>query len=104
MGAKLDQIARIINELARKRLNSACHLDHVGAEGKQLSEWVDDQEKLQNIYEDSSKMPVWPINYQILLKFLTTQAVPLLGLTGLGGPILDTIKSLLNILSQSGGG
>jgi hypothetical protein len=103
MGANLDQIARIINELARKRLNSACHLDHIGEEGKHLSGWVDDQEKLQNIYEESAKMPVWPINYQILFKLLTTQALPVLGLTGLGGPILDMIKSILDILSQSGG-
>jgi hypothetical protein len=103
MGANLDQIARIINELARKRLDSACHLDHIGEEGKHLSGWVDDLEKLQNIYEESAKMPVWPINYQILFKLLTTQALPLLGLTGLGGPILETIKSILNILGQSGG-
>ena len=103
LGTELDQIARIIDEISRKRLNSVCNPEQIGSEGEHFSRWAAEQDQLQKIYEESLNFPVWPFNYQILVKFLTSQFVPILGLTGLGGPLLNVIRSLMDFLNKTGG-
>jgi len=103
IGIKLDQIARKIDELAKKRLNSICDPEPIGSEGENLSKWMAEQDKLQKIYEESLNFPVWPFSYKILVKFLTSQAVPILGLTGLGGPLMNVIRSIMDFLNKMGG-
>jgi HrpA-like RNA helicase len=59
--------------------------------------------RLEKVYEDNQNYPVWPFNYNLLKAFAASQAVPLLGLTGLGAPILNVIRSMLDFLYQIGG-
>lgn len=93
---KLDQIAQNINELAQKRLNWAL-------KGEQEPDnLANDIEKMKKVYAENINYPVWPFNYSLILSFITSQAIPLLGLTGLGAPILNIIRSLLDFLNQLG--
>jgi hypothetical protein len=94
---KLDQIARNINALAQINLNSAYKLD---LKSDNISS---DLDRLRKIYEDNLNYPVWPFNMHILIALATSQIVPLLGLTGLGVPALNVIKSLLDFFSQNWG-
>jgi hypothetical protein len=93
---KLDQIAKNINELAQKRLDWAL-------KGEQEPDSVaEDIEKMKKVYAENVDYPVWPFNYRLILSFVTSQAIPLLGLTGLGAPILNVIRFLLDFLNQLG--
>ena len=54
------------------------------------------------LYEEKKKIPLWPVNSSLIKKFITSQAVPVLGLTGLGEPIMKVIKSLLVFINDLG--
>jgi hypothetical protein len=97
LNEKLDQIAQKINELAQKRLNWA-----IKGEQEPACAAVD-IERMKKVYAENINYPVWPFNYRLLLSFITSQAIPLLGLTGLGVPILNVMRSLLDFLNQIGG-
>ncbi len=51
-------------------------------------------------YEEKKKIPVWPVNSGLVKKFITSQAVPVLGLTGLGEPVTKLIESLLKFINS----
>jgi hypothetical protein len=53
------------------------------------------------LYQRQKRVPVWPINLNIFLKFASTQAIPLLSLTGIGSSIVDIISALLKLISSS---
>ena len=53
--------------------------------------------RLDKIYRD---FPIWPFNYSILIAFITTQAIPLLGLTGLGSSTINAMGSTIEFLSH----
>jgi hypothetical protein len=57
---------------------------------------------LKVTYDQNNHFPVWPFNVQILIKFVTLQAVPVLGLTGLSQPILNVVDALTKILEHQG--
>jgi len=97
LNEKLDQIALKINELTQKRLDWALK------GGQEPNNAANDIEKMKNVYAENIDYPVWPFNYRLLLSFISSQAIPLLGLTGLGAPILNVIRSLLDFLNQIGG-
>lgn len=100
LGVALDHIAGNIDALARKRLEAAQKIDKLETDNLQISKWLAEQDVLQKIYEDSLNFAVWPFNYRIMLVFLTSQAVPLLGLTGLGGPLVVLLKSMMDFLGN----
>ena len=52
------------------------------------------------LYEEKKKIPLWPVNSSLIKKFITSQAVPVLGLTGLGEPVMEIIKSLLDFIDN----
>jgi hypothetical protein len=92
---QLDQIGRRINELSRKKLEEA------DTPGLHDTEELDKEIKAkQATYLENQHLPVWPIDTRILAKFVTSQTVPLLGLTGLGAPLVDTIGSLLSFVDK----
>ena len=92
---QLDQIGRRINELSRRKLEEA------DTPGLHDTEELDKEIKAkQQTYLENQHLPVWPIDTRILAKFATSQTVPLLGLTGLGAPLLDTIGSLLSFIDK----
>jgi hypothetical protein len=91
----LDELGESINRLARQILNQADTLDPDDAQKK-----VKSLELMQQVYQDSRNIPVWPLNVTILTKFGTAQIVPLLGLTGLGQPLLKVVDSLVKFIGQ----
>lgn len=93
---KLNYLLLDINLLENKRL-----FDPNLTESN-ISEISKSIEIKQKIYKDSLKYPEWPFNYRILLAFFTSQAVPLMSLTGIGGPLLNVIKSMMDFLNQIG--
>lgn len=90
---QLDQLSQSINQLAREMLDRADELET--GEGEEMAKKL---ELMRQIYQQNQHYPVWPFNVGILAKFVTSQAVPLLGLTGLGGTIVDVIKALLSLI------
>lgn len=55
----------------------------------------------QQIYERQKKVPVWPINLNILIKFASTQIVPLLGITNLGPGIIRILSLFADFVSAT---
>lgn len=91
---ELDQLSYEINQLDSKLLSQVDKLDPQESE-----KMVKKLELMQQTYQKNRFIPIWPFNTRIIVKFITSQAVPLLGLTGLGQPILKVIGSLAGFLS-----
>ena len=89
---KLDALARQIDEINRELLESPQSMEPARA-----SQRLETLKWLRQVYEDNKKIPAWPFNREVVLKFLTSQALPLLSLTGLGKPILEAIGALTNL-------
>lgn len=96
LGHRLNQIALNIDRLSRKRVDSAYSM----AEGDLNA--GQELELLKSIYRENMEYPTWPFNYRIFVAFITSQAVPILGLTGIGTPILNMISSLMSFLGGLG--
>jgi hypothetical protein len=60
-----------------------------------------DVEVRQQSYQRSEKIPTWPIDIGLAVRFGTSQAIPLLSLTGLSKPIVDTIAGLVKLVDTS---
>ncbi len=56
-------------------------------------------ELMQQTYQQNKDYPVWPFNYEILKKLALSQTVQVLSLTGLGKPILDAVKIVVDLLN-----
>jgi hypothetical protein len=93
---RLDQLSQSINHLAREMLDRADELPP--DEGEKMSRKL---ELMRQIYQQNEHYPVWPFNVGIMVRFLSSQAVPILGLTGLGKDIVGAIGALLGFLAQS---
>ena len=55
----------------------------------------------RQIYQRQKRLPVWPINLNIFLKFASTQAIPWLSLTGLGPGIIKILSLILDLVTPS---
>ena len=55
----------------------------------------------RQIYQRQKRLPVWPINLNIFLKFASTQVIPLLSLTGLGPRIIEILSFLIGLIPSS---
>jgi hypothetical protein len=96
-GRELSQLTLRIHTLNQQIFLSALNLEpEPSALDKEL-------ERLSKVYEENKEYPTWPFNYRILIAFITSQAVPLLGLTGIGQPTINIIRSLLDFINQFGG-
>jgi hypothetical protein len=105
MAEKMDEtrrecckIGKNIDLLVRLKLDSALMMKD---EGPDTNESL---ERMKNAYECYMNSPVWPFNYRILLAFITSQIVPLLGLTGLATPVVNMAGSLMQFISKITGG
>jgi|GEM_PF-1221625 len=88
------KIGSNIDILARRRLSSALLMKN---EDTEADKHIDE---MKRVYEGYKNRPVWPFNYKIFLAFITSQIVPLLGLTGLATPIVNVVGSLMEFISQ----
>jgi hypothetical protein len=55
----------------------------------------------RQIYERQKRLPVWPFNLNIFLKFASTQILPLLSLTSLGPGVIKILSFLIDLISSS---
>jgi hypothetical protein len=92
---RLAQISNRIDQLSRQMLDKADELEPevLEAMGKQLK-------SMRETYMENQHPPVWPFDTRLLMKFVSTQTVPILALTGLGAPLLDAISSLLSFADK----
>jgi len=72
---RLDQIEHSINQLESRLLNEAEKLDE-----KEFERIQKELEMLQQVYARNKKLPVWPFNMGIMIKFLVSQTIPVLGI------------------------
>lgn len=89
----LDGISARIDQLTMQLLDRA---EDMGVE--QAEQVAKEIAHLQQVYQNNSQIPVWPFDKIHLFKFVSTQAVPILGLTNIGPGILELVKSLLGLL------
>jgi hypothetical protein len=92
---RLDQISSRMDQLSRQMLDRADDMEPQALEAmaKQIK-------SMRDTYTENQHLPVWPFDTRLLMKFATTQTVPLLGLTGLGAPMLEVISSVLSFADK----
>ena len=56
---------------------------------------MEEMKSLRDMYEHNAQVPTWPFKRSVVLKFLSSQIVPLLSLTGLAKPIIDALGGLV---------
>ena len=91
----LDNLGESIDRLGRELLTSADELDPEVAQKK-----IKSLELMQQLYKSNQNIPLWPLNLSLLGKFMTAEVVPLLGLTGLGQPLLKVVDALTKLLGS----
>ena len=55
---------------------------------------------MEQVYQESSRVPTWPFDWNIIAKFVAAEAVPILSLTGASGPLIKLVESLVSLLSK----
>lgn len=90
---EIDQLGHRIDKLSRELIRRAEEL--TPDESKDMASEL---EAHQAVYRRNEHVPTWAINLPIALKFGSAQVVPLLGLTGLGEPIIDLVASIVGSL------
>ena len=91
----LDNLGERIDRLGRELLTNADELDPEVAQKK-----IKSLELMQQLYKSNQNIPLWPLNVSLLSKFMTAEVVPLLGLTGLGQPLLKVVDALTKFVGQ----
>jgi len=92
MQLQLNQMGQVINQLSHEILDRCQELQPEESESiaKKLA-------ILQRAYQQHENYPVWPFNADLIKKLTLSQTVQLLSLTGLGEPILNWIKIIVDI-------
>jgi hypothetical protein len=93
---EVEQLGQQINSRSRSLLERSDEMtpDEIAALAK-------DVEVRQASYKTSEKIPTWPIDLGLAFKFGTSQIIPLLSLTGLSKPVVDTIDRLAKFIEPS---
>ncbi len=92
----LDAIARRIHQLNQDILTTPSFMS---ADDRKKA--LTDIGSLKELYERTRKVPTWPFERSVALKFISTQTIPILSLMGLGGP-LGVIAEIVLKLFQGG--
>ena len=97
MGQKIDLVSNQLVDNANKLVFQG----DVNDDEDELLDESDELEKqlefLKRSYSIVDGLPEWPFNKRTVMTFLSSQGVPLLGLTGIGSNLLEVIKSFLKI-------
>lgn len=90
---QLNQMGQRINHLSHEMLDQCQELEPEESEriAKKLA-------ILQRTYQQHENYPVWPFNADLIKKLTISQTVQLLSLTGLGQPILNVVKIIVDIM------
>ena len=93
IGRKIDLISKQLAENAEK-----ISVQNLAEESqnllKQSEELQKSREFLHQTYEHLAQYSVWPFNKGMVLRFISTQGIPLLSLTGAGELIVGALKIL----------
>jgi len=54
-------------------------------------------EFMKKVYEENSKIPTWPFDWNTILRFVSAQVIPLLSLFGTSGPMVDIVKGIFSL-------
>ena len=92
---KLDVLGNRIDRLSREMLEQA--ESRSPAENEDAAKRLD---LMRKTYENNKAIPVWPFNTDIMVRFVSSLTVPLLGLTHLGQPIVNTIAEFVKFLGR----
>ncbi len=101
---ELNTIGQKINEISQqlilntRRISIPAQVNAADEAKDKIEESGKLQEKLgilQKIYLDLEQLPVWPFNKNIVLQVISTQGIPILGLTGIGSKILEFLRLLI---------
>ena len=87
---ELDDLAQRIDGLSTELRTQAYTLT-----SEQGAEKLKSLEFMEKVYQENSRIPVWPIDWQTMLKFSSAQAVPILSLLGTSEPVIRLVGSLL---------
>jgi hypothetical protein len=93
---KLDQLGHGIDLLSRTMLEQAESVSP--AQNEIAAKKLD---LMRQTYENNKDIPVWPFNTHIIVRFVSSLIIPLLGLTHLGQPVVNTITEFVKFLSRS---
>jgi hypothetical protein len=88
---ELDDLAQRIDELATELRTQAHTLTP-----EQGGEKLKSLEFMEKVYQENARIPVWPIDWQTMLKFSSAQAVPILSLLGTSETVIKLVGSLLS--------
>jgi hypothetical protein len=89
--AELTVLTQRIEELSEELRTKA----HTFAP-KDGEEKLEDLAFMKKVYLENSQIPIWPIEWQTFLKFLSAQAVPILSLIGTSEPVTSLVASILS--------
>lgn len=90
---RLDTLTQQMDQINQEMLNLAQPFNSSDAPKR-----LDTLKFLRQIYDANDKVPAWPFNRSNVIKFLTSQIVPLLSL--IGKPLLDVVQTVLTNLSR----
>ncbi len=92
---QLNQMGQRINQLSHEILDRCQELEPEESEkiAKKLA-------ILKQTYQQHENYPVWPFNADLIKKLTLSQTVQLLSLTGLGQPILNGVKIIVDIIKS----
>jgi hypothetical protein len=93
--SRLDPVGLKIDQISQNLMEKGENLD--STQGKAF---LEEAEALHKIYSQIAAYPTWPVNRDLLIKLATSQAVPLLALSGIGEKGLNLVESLMTYLGQ----
>lgn len=91
----LDTIARQIHQL-----NQAILTDPSFMSTEDRKKTLTEIDSLKGLYERTHKVPIWPFERSVALKFISTQVIPLLSLMGLGGPLSRLVEIVIQLFQN----
>ena len=95
---ELRMIGKKINDISQKIIDNVNRITENKKDSQQALDENDLLQKkldaLQKIYLDLDNLPVWPFNKDTVIQIISTQGIPLLGLTGIGSNVLDFFSIL----------
>lgn len=90
--------ARITRRAAE--LERAAQIDFANMDREERQEIFGEVDSLKELYQRSTRMPTWPFDRDILLRFATPQVISLLSLAGIANPIISAVGSMLSSLTN----
>lgn len=93
---KLDNISRQIQDLTHDLL-----ADPVKMPADERKKTMLDIDSLKNLYAYTRNVPTWPFERKMLIKFISSQTIPIISLVGLGSGPLGRLLNIVVGLFQS---